>query len=186
MLDAAEELLRLGGAGAVTVEAVIERAGTSTGSFYARFGSREGLSVAMHERFLEVFATLMTDVVERARMRPTAEQALGTFIDGLFSGVREHRNTAAFHMLHNAHNTEMREQGNEVTRALTAILGDLIAGHPNDPRRVDTARIDMAARVLFGLSLEMVLFDDDEVTGRAITPRQFTNRVTAMVVSHLW
>ena len=40
MLVAAEELLRLGGADALTVEAVIERAGTSTGSFYARFGNR--------------------------------------------------------------------------------------------------------------------------------------------------
>lgn len=186
MLDAAEELLRHGGANALTVEAVIERAGTSTGSFYARFGSREGLFVAMHERFLGVFATLMTDVVDQARMRPTAEQALRTFIDGLFSGVREHRNTLAFHVLHNVHNIEMRAQGNEMTRALTEMMGELISRHPSDPRRVDAARLDMAARAMFGLCLELVIFDDDEVTGRAITPRQFTDRFTAMVISHLW
>lgn len=186
MLDAAEELLRFGGADALTVDAVIERAGTSTGSFYARFGSREGLFIALHERFLEVFATLMTDVVERARARPTAEQALRTFIGGLFSGVREHRNTLAFHILLNAHNAEMRAQGNEMTRLLTAMMSELIATHPTDARRLDAARADMAARTMLGLCLELVIFDDDEVTGRAITARQLTDRFTAMVISHLW
>lgn len=186
MLDAAEELLRFGGADALTVDAVIERAGTSTGSFYARFGSREGLFVALHERFLGVFATVMSGVVERARTRPTAEQALRAFIDGLFSGVRQNRNTLAFHILLNAHNAEMRAQGNEMTRLLTAMMSELITTHPTDAGRVDAARLDMAARAILGLCLELVIFDDDEVTGRAITPRQFTNRVTAMVISHLW
>lgn len=50
MLDAAEALLEIGGLGAVTVAAVAERAGTSNGSLYHRFGDRAGLLRALHER----------------------------------------------------------------------------------------------------------------------------------------
>jgi AcrR family transcriptional regulator len=67
MLDAAERLLRTGGPEALTVEAVIEQAGTSTGSFYSRFGSREGLFMAMHERFLTTVGEAMVSVIDAAQ-----------------------------------------------------------------------------------------------------------------------
>lgn len=43
MLDAAEELLHNGNAHQVTVQNVVQAAGATVGSFYARFGSLEGL-----------------------------------------------------------------------------------------------------------------------------------------------
>ena len=43
MLDAAEELLQNGDAQHVTVENVVRESGATVGSFYARFGSVEGL-----------------------------------------------------------------------------------------------------------------------------------------------
>ena len=52
MLDAGEAIFAEGGDGALTVEAVVKRAGTSVGSFYSRFGDRDGLLQSMHERFL--------------------------------------------------------------------------------------------------------------------------------------
>jgi AcrR family transcriptional regulator len=185
MLDAAERLLRTGGPEALTVEAVIEQAGTSTGSFYSRFGSREGLFMAMHERFLTTVGEAMVSVIDAAQQTSTADDAVHTFVDGLFSVVRRHRDTVAFHMVHNAHDPEMRAQGNEFSRELHRRFGRLITHHPTDPRRVPPATIDMAARALLAMCLELVLFDDDEVTGRAITPRQFTDRFTAQLLAAL-
>ena len=52
MLDAAEELLRNGDAQNVTVENVVRDAGATFSSFYARFGSVEGLFEALHTRYL--------------------------------------------------------------------------------------------------------------------------------------
>ena len=52
MLDAGEQLFYEGGSPALTLEAVIERAETSTGSFYARFGDMRGFLDAMLDRFV--------------------------------------------------------------------------------------------------------------------------------------
>ena len=53
MLDAAEAVFAEGGADALTVDAVVKRSEGSMGNFYGRFGDRDGLLKAMHERFLE-------------------------------------------------------------------------------------------------------------------------------------
>lgn len=50
LLDAAEGILLEKGLDAVTVPAVIERAGSSVGAFYARFEDKRALLEAVHER----------------------------------------------------------------------------------------------------------------------------------------
>lgn len=50
LLDAAEELIREGGLDAVTVPAVVARAESSVGSFYARFPDKGALLETLHER----------------------------------------------------------------------------------------------------------------------------------------
>lgn len=50
LLDAAEELIREGGLEAVTVPAVVARAGSSVGSFYARFPDKNALLETLHVR----------------------------------------------------------------------------------------------------------------------------------------
>lgn len=50
LLEATEALIREGGLDAVTVPAVVKRAGSSVGSFYARFPDKNALLETMHER----------------------------------------------------------------------------------------------------------------------------------------
>jgi AcrR family transcriptional regulator len=50
LLDAAEALLLEGGLDAVTVPAVVHRARSSVGAFYARFPDKQALLVTLHER----------------------------------------------------------------------------------------------------------------------------------------
>lgn len=50
LLDAAEELIRESGLEAVTVPAVVARAESSVGSFYARFPDKNALLETLHER----------------------------------------------------------------------------------------------------------------------------------------
>ena len=51
MLDAAEQLLQSGDSRQVTVENVTKLSGAKVSSFYARFGSVEGLFDALQDRF---------------------------------------------------------------------------------------------------------------------------------------
>lgn len=50
LLDAAEALLIEGGVDAITVPAVVKRAHSSVGSFYARFPDKQALLETLHER----------------------------------------------------------------------------------------------------------------------------------------
>ena len=185
MLDAAEELLRQGGSDAVTVEAVIERAGTSTGAFYARFGSRQGLLVAMHERFLATFREPLIEAATEALERHNLRDAMHTFVEGVVVSVRRHRNTCLFHTVHNAHEADMRAQGNELTQGLALLVERIVDAHRTDAVPMEVDRVDMTSRVLHAFALQLMLFDDDEVTGKSITVDQMIDHLTDMCVSYL-
>lgn len=185
MLDAAEDVLREGGPDALTVEAVIECAGTSTGSFYARFGNREGLFAAMHERFLDGFGTEVQSVLVEAMNRASVEATIECFVEGVFDAVRRHRGTLVFHVLHNAHDPTMRAQGNELTTALAHAFGDAIRRHAHDPRTVDDDTMSVIGRSLLAMTLELMLFDDHEVTGRAVSHQKLVESWRDMVLALL-
>ena len=185
MLEAAEELFREGGSDALTVEAVIERAGTSTGAFYARFGNRRGLFVAMHERFLDIFGTAVADAAVNALTKPTRHESLHHFFTSVFATVRDHRNTLYFHMIQNAHVADMRTQGNQVTKAVFAQIVEIAKLHAPRHEDIDLARMDMVGRILQGLAIEMMLFEPDEVTGRFISDEERALRLADVVDAYL-
>lgn len=64
MLDAAEQLAVEGGATAVTIRAVSERAGISNGAIYHAFGSRGGLVGRAWVRAARRFLTLQREAVD--------------------------------------------------------------------------------------------------------------------------
>ena len=185
MLDAAEQLLQTGGPHTLTVDAVIALAGTSTGSFYARFGNREGLFAAMHERFLSGFGSEVAAVLAEAAEQSTLQRTIKHFIHGVFTIVRKHRGALAFHVLHNAHHPVMRSQGNELTQLMSAALHHTIEHHHNEPRPVDNATLTTISRMVFAMALELMLFDDHEVTGFELAPQHLADKCTTMAMALL-
>ena len=185
MLDAAEEILRFRGPSALTVDAVIEKSGTSTGSFYTRFGNREGLLAAMHERFLSGFGGAVAKVLVDAASQPSLTATIHDFIAGTFETVREHRGSLTFHVLQNAHDPVMRSQGNEMTQMLVVALRSAIENHSVEPQPVDDATMSAISRMIFAMTLELLLFDDHEVSGYTLTPPQLAEQCTRMVMALL-
>jgi AcrR family transcriptional regulator len=186
MLNAAAQLLREGGADAVTVDAVIARAGTSTGAFYARFDNRQGLFEALHERFLAEFGSEAAAVIEHASLATSPHEVLRIFIDGLLNHVRAHRDSFAFYVLFNSHDPTMRAQGNDATQALTEALGDLLRAHlpACEPHRIAQV-CDFTARAIMAFSLQIMMFDDHEVTGTPLTPAELNNEIVVAVQAYL-
>jgi len=185
MLDAAEDLFRSGGSDALTVDAVIERAGTSTGAFYARFGNRRGLFVAMHERFLEIFGRALDDAARAARQQTNLRDALLIFFEETLASTRRHRNTLHFHMIQNAHDADMRTQGNEFNRGAFELISDIVEWHSKSGATIDVDRLDLIARTFFGLILETILFAPEESNGRHVSDQDRAARFTDMVLSYL-
>jgi AcrR family transcriptional regulator len=185
MLSAAVQLLREGGADAVNVDAVIARAGTSTGAFYARFGNRRGLLEALHERFLADFGLEVDEVMRRAGSACSPHEVLQILIGGLLDHVRTHRDSFAFYVLVNAHDPAMRAQGNAATQTITKALNDLLSAHLPEcaPHRIAKVS-DFTARTVMAFSLEIMLFDDHEATGTPLTPVALNHEIVAAVQAY--
>jgi hypothetical protein len=89
-------------------------------------------------------------------------------------------------MLYNAHDPTMRAQGNAATRSLTALIHGVMARsfEHADPAAVrDIA--DFTARILMGLSLEILHFEPHEITGHAITDEQFDAEALQVLMAYV-
>lgn len=186
MLDAAEALIAEGGPDALTVEAVIARAGTSNGAFYARFGDRLGLLAAVQERFLGRLRDAAA--AQAAELADVADlgQALGIMAEGFLATFRANRNAFNAIMVQNRGVPDFRARGRRATESAAAQLHELLVARSEQVRHpdLDTAA-DFAFRTLFALATQIVMMDESEVTGRTLSEQQWAKETTSMLVAYL-
>jgi len=187
MLDAAESLLREGGPRAMTVEAVVERSGTSMGSFYARFESHDGLLQALHERYLEVvveenlFARLETAIAE-----PDLASAVHSFVNAAFVMSFEHRDLTSFFMIFNNDDQAMRAVGARTSQAFADLMLRLVKKHSSEVSHKNLrVAADFAVLLIIGIALESVLHEPGEFTGNVRSNKQITDSTSQAVVAYL-
>jgi AcrR family transcriptional regulator len=186
MLDAAEALIAEGGPDALTVDAVIARAGTSNGAFYARFGDRLGLLAAVQERFLGRLREAASAQAAELADVPDLREALAILVDGFLATFRTNRNAFNAIMVQNRGVPDFRARGGRATESAAAQLHDLLAArseqvtHPD----LDTAA-DIAFRTLFALATQIVMMDESEVTGRTLSEKQWVEETTDMLLAYL-
>lgn len=84
LLDAASDLFAHKGFHATTAEAVAAAAGRTTGALYDHFGGKEGLLVALLERWVEQRVVDLTAVIEGAS---DLDDRLEAMWDGVVSGA---------------------------------------------------------------------------------------------------
>ena len=186
MLDAAEALIAEGGPDALTVEAVITRAGTSTGAFYARFGDRLGLLAAVQERFLGRLRDAAAVQADELADVPDLRQTLAIMVEGFLATFRRNRNAFNAVMVQNRGVPDFRARGARATESAAAQLRELLTerseqiSHPD----LDLAA-DMVFRTLFALATQSVMMDEAEVTGRPLSDQQWVEETTHLLVAYL-
>jgi AcrR family transcriptional regulator len=186
MLDAAEALIAEGGPDALTVDAVVSRAGTSTGAFYARFGDRLGLLAAVQERFLDRLRNAAEAQADELADVPDLQQALAILVGGFLTTFRANRHAFNAIMVQNRGIPDFRARGSQATERAAAQLRDLLAERSGQITHPDIARAaDMTFRTLFALATQIVMMDESEVTGRTLSEQQWTAETTAMLVAYL-
>jgi len=84
IVDAGLELLEEGGPDAVTVQAVVRRARSSVGSFYARFKGKDDLLAHLRERVRETAESEWRDTVGAAAWETSLEAIVTGAVDLLF------------------------------------------------------------------------------------------------------
>jgi AcrR family transcriptional regulator len=87
VLDAADELLATGDAGALGTKQVAQAAGVSIGSLYRWFPDKESIAEALALRYWQELADLVAAVAEASERAPLEDPA-GETIDALVAGFR--------------------------------------------------------------------------------------------------
>lgn len=186
MLDAAESLFANGGPDALTVEAVIAEAGTSAGSFYARFGDRSGLLAALHERFLARLSVATEAILAEAIAQPALDRAVRVVVTRSLAVAHENHASLAFFVLHRSADERLRRQGVEANRGFAKAFSRVVAHHEAEVRHPKPAHAaDVAFRILFALLVQQVMFRPQDITGRPMADKTLAEELTRSLVLFL-
>ena len=186
MLDAGEQLFYEGGSPALTLEAVIGRAGTSTGSFYARFGDMRGFLDAMHERVLGMLVDELEPVFAKASQEADLETALRTLCIAGFDVVARHRAQTYFFAVGNSQDPKWRAMGSQFTLGMSDAMAQIMKSHlPKSSSAVAKRRIDMAARMIIASVFQQVMLDQGEISRLHLSQKAVAAEVAAMVSGYL-
>ena len=186
MLEAGEQLFYEGGSPALTLEAVIERAETSTGSFYARFGDMRGFLDAMHERVLTTLAVEFAPVFAQASNQTDLEVALQTLCIGGFDVISRHRAPTYFFAVGNSQDAQWRAMGAQFNLGMYDALIQLISSYlPKSSSAAAKRRIDMAARMMIASVFQQIMLDQTEVSRLNLSQKAIAIELAAMVSAYL-
>jgi len=186
MLDAGEQLFYEGGSPALTLEAVIERAETSTGSFYARFGDMHGFLSAMHERVLQTVGTEVSPVFAQAALEPDLESAMRKAFTGFFEVIERHRVPLYFFAIGNAHNREWREMGNRFLVEVNSTFNQMMKSYlPTFTSAAAKRRLEMASRMSIAAVFQQILHEQEEISNVNLSTRFVATQYADMVCVYL-
>ena len=186
MLDAAEAVFAKGGDNALTVEAVVKGSKTSVGAFYSRFGDRNGLLQAMHERFLLRLGGAAHVAVAAAGNEKNLAGAIEVFLSHVFTATQEYRNSARFFVLHRSADTTLRAQGIRANAVFAGIFTTLVLSHRAEIAHADPAiATNVAWRLVFAALAQQMMFDDQEVSGVPMTIPALVHEIASCIVAYL-
>lgn len=186
MIDVGLDLFYEGGSPALTLEAVIERADTSTGSFYARFGDMRGYLDAIHEHVLQKVAGDVLPLAAKAATEPDLESAVQKTITGMFEIIQRHRVPLYFFAVGNSHDREWRAMGTQFTLGMGGMFTHIIMSYlPKLTSAVAKRRIDIAVRMCIAALFQQIMLDQEELSPMKINRKVVAIELSEMVCSYL-
>lgn len=186
MLDAGEQLFFEGGNPGLTLNAVIERAETSTGSFYARFGDMRGFLDAMHERVLRMLAVELDAVIEQASAEPDLAAALQTLCTRAFDVTHRHKAQVYFFAVGNSQDVQWRTMGSQFALGAVDSISQLMRNYLPKPANAHAKRrIDIAGRMIIAAVFQQVMFDQGEISRINMSQNSVATELAAMTCTYL-
>jgi AcrR family transcriptional regulator len=184
MLDAAEELLKGGDSRQVTLENVVKLSGASVGSFYARFGSVEGLFEALRNRYREVvYQTAILEAHENALKQTDLRNALyHSLKPTLEIARREH--IAVSYLIRNP-TVDQVELVNQ-RKFMAEKTMEVLQKHRKEIKKKDLRRAsENISRIAHATWVHLALFEPSEFIGRKTSLSSVIDLVTDMSYAYL-
>lgn len=180
MLDAGEELFLTGGSDALKLEAILEWAGTSTGSFYARFGSMQGYLDALHDRSLMQIEESLTPVIVKAAQQASLDDTLRILVEGSLKELRRNRSSLYYFAIGGTQAPHTRDRGTAFMLSFRESLVHLTSRFMADPSNADAQRrLDVMWRLFFAMGVQQVMFEPDEISPVRLSDRMLAREWAA-------
>jgi AcrR family transcriptional regulator len=187
LLDAAEALLEDKGFDDVGVAEVAQRAGSSVGSFYARFPDKDALLQELQERFVVEGMATADDALDPARWDGAAiPEIVAAVVAFLVRIHRDRHGLLRALWLVQATRPEFRERATELSLHVSRGLASLLLA-----RRSEIAHPDPARAVAFGVwqvlaSLKHATLDPEEAIAlRRVSERALPAELTRAYLAYL-
>jgi len=184
MLDAAEKLLKGGDSRQVTLENVVKLSGATVGSFYARFGSVEGLFDAIQKRHRDAFnETTILQGFERALKQPDLRSALLQVFKPVIEFARRENKAIttllAIRWVDQA--TAIKER-----KALMTIMHQILLQHREEITQKDLRRAsENVLRMTYAMWTLVALEEPSELVGRKTSLSSVIELTTDMAYAYL-
>ncbi len=180
MLEAGEELFLTGGSDALKLEAIIERAGMSTGSFYARFGSMQGYLDALHDRSLVRIEESLSPVIAKAARQTTLDDTVRVLVEGSLKELRRNRASLYYFAVGGTQAPHTRERGTRFVLAFRESLMHLTGRFLADASSVEAQRrLDITWRLFFAMGVQQVMFNPEEISPVRLSDRMLAREWAA-------
>ncbi|MFI7501726.1 TetR/AcrR family transcriptional regulator [Streptomyces sp. NPDC049687] len=186
ILQAGYALLEEGGADALTVAAVADRAGMAVGSIYRRFGDKEGLLLAIQHAFTENVQAEITErmSVERLRILRDPAVAIAEAVGVLTDAFQAHEALLRVFLLLGTRHEAVRAEGSRVSvegnRHFAEALRHTPIAHP-DP----AAALDFAFRLTYAAIAHRVTQGEFLESDRPLPWSELRSHLQTAVVSYL-
>jgi len=182
MLDAAEDLLDHGDARQVTVENVVSLSGATVGSFYARFGSIEGLFDALHQRYVDnIYQSKLLEGLNRGMEQPDLRKALYHATKTMLEFGNDRRKLLAFFVTRN-------EGGDALAIRLLAVksMHEVLKVHRDEIAHKDLRRAaENTARLIYAAWVGIILLEPSEFVGRKTSLSSVVETTAQMAYAYL-
>ena len=182
MLDAAESLLHQGDARQVTVENVVSLSGATVGSFYARFGSIEGLFDALHQRYKDsIYQSKLLEALNRGMEQPDLRKALHHITKTILKFVNEKRKLFAFFVTRN-------EGADALAIRLFAVknMQEILKVHRDEVAHKDIRRAaENTGRLIYQAWVGLILLEPSDFVGRKTSLSSVVETTTQMAYAYL-
>ena len=180
MLKAGEELFLTGGSDALKLEAIVERAGTSTGSFYARFGSMQGYLDALHDRSLVRIEESLSPVIAKATQQTTLDDTVRVLVEGSLKELRRNRASLYYFAVGGTQAPHTRERGTAFMLSFRESLVHLTSRFLADPSNSEAQRrLDIMWRLFFAMGVQQVMFNPEEISPVRLSDRMLAREWAA-------
>jgi AcrR family transcriptional regulator len=182
MIEAGEQLFYEGGSSALTLNAVLERADTSTGSFYARFGDMRGFTNAMHEHVLELVSAELINAYAKASKQPDLESAVYAICIEAFKVVSKHKFALFYFAVGNLQDPQGRVIGMDFRFSMSNMMIELMKSYlPKNSSMARKQRLDIAARLGVAALYQQIMFDQKEMSPLTIKEKDSATALADMI-----